>query len=325
MDSVSAMCCRGGQQPETPDETLGASSRSVELSVWKGREFEDEDESFTTCSLSCAISVAFLIAMPVVGIVWWFSAHDSLTKRNIVLIEVVLLYLAIVAFCFNHILGRCLIEAVQRLDRKVLGIDVQMDSMTPYLCRGIIHIRNLEAMNPDGFNSPYLLHAGEVHLDVKMWKLFCSLFKSVEIEHLVLRDVDVIYESAWGTSNVAEVLAKLGKKKSKTSPETQNSDVEEDPLLLEEKKDKKRAKKADTQVKLVSVTVENVGARVETRTLGGLGTRIAVHDIRYDDFSTETEGRLGDEVLQMLLRSILKSVMINVFGQSVGGRVADLQ
>lgn len=210
------------------------------------------------------------------------------------------------------VLGRVIKGAIETFDRLVIGTDVTIKDLRTNVFNGVVSIEGLEVHNPQGdnkYDSKYLLKAGIVHIDLDMVALFCSFFSHFKIEKMEFKNVDVIVEKGRGCSNVQDVINFLQGGKQGTQKE-RNEDKGKD-------KDDPPAK-GRTQVTLHEVVVEDVGARVQAQMLGGRGMRMSVGDIKYKDFAEEVGESTVGPIVQVLLKSVLKTVAVNIVGKQIG-------
>ncbi|CAE8656242.1 unnamed protein product, partial [Polarella glacialis] len=197
--------------------------------------------------------------------------------------------------CMNSTISAIVHKAIERFDKRHLGVDIDVGHITSHLGRGYVSVHNFVIHNPEGgvepydasagifcypvshrkCKSPYLLNARDVVIDVDVWMYIRSFGKRIEIENIVFRHVDLICEKTWSSSNIHEVLGYLEAK-------IQGGG--------------KKEKKQQTELVLRRVVVEDVGLRVEAQMLGGFGMRVESSDIKYHDFATEVGECMANEV-----------------------------
>lgn len=222
--------------------------------------------------------------------------------------------LPIALWAIAAFLGRSIKFGIETCDRLFIGTDVTINKLETNIFQGVIFIDTLEVQNPEAgkYDSPYLLRAGVVHIDLDMWALVCSFFRHVKIEKLEFKQVDVIYEKGWQSSNVQDVLGFLkGKGSGSTKAAVEGS---------KEADGSEPQNESRIGVTLHEVMVEDVGARVQAQMLGGRGMRVSVGDIGYKDFAEEVGESTMGPIIQVLLKSVLKTVIVNVAGKQVGER-----
>jgi len=220
--------------------------------------------------------------------------------------------LPIALWALATFLGRSIKFGIETCDRLFIGTDVTIKRLETNIFQGIIVIDGLEVENPkEGkYKSQYLLRAGLVHIDLDMAALICSFFRHVKIEKIEFKNVDVIYERGWSSSNVQDVLAFLkGRGRDPGGAEGQEGGGEV-----------KEAASSATQITLHEVVVEDVGARLQAQVLGDRGCRVSVGDIVYKDFAEEVGESTVGPIIQVLLKSVLKTVVVNAVGKQVGER-----
>lgn len=316
------------------------------------------------------------------------------------------------AYYVSKLIGKLVKTGIEQFDQDVLGVDVEIGELHPNVMYGILHIDDLYVRNPKNWDSPYLLHAGVLHIDFDMQALIMSGFQKVEIEKVIFKDVNVIYEKSWSGSNVQDVLdfmaGKKGdekeeeeEKKPKQEIKTKEPSVENKaqlylPTKLQGKtvlvkqgqkwraenrelkadsigmgyrtgkqldamagEDKfvqwgetvegvdvgdgwvqvteKQATKGKEKVQaeddakeetdhgknewaLHEVKIKDVGLRIQGKMLGGKGVVLSIGDIKYEDFSAQVGDSYLDDIVQVLLKSVLKTVLSNVVGTAFSNR-----
>jgi len=220
--------------------------------------------------------------------------------------------LPIALWALAAFLGRSIKFGIETCDRLFIGTDVTIKRLETNIFQGVIVIDGLEIENPkEGkYNSQYLLRAGLVHIDLDVTALICSFFRHIKIEKIEFKNVDVIYEKGWTSSNVQDVLAFLkGRGRDPGGAEGQEGDSEG-----------KETAASTTQITLHEVVVEDVGARLQAQVLGDRGCRVSVGDIVYKDFAEEVGESTAGPIIQVLLKSVLKTVIVNAVGKQVGER-----
>lgn len=251
---------------------------------------------------------------------------------------VLLLLFALLVWYWGRILGKTVEGAIETYDQSVLGVDVNIEDLRLNPCTGVMEVTDMVINNPEGYKSEYLLKAGKVLLDLNMCKLACSCGKKVVVDKLIFKDVDVIYEKAWTTSNVNQIIDHL-------HAQGASPDGKGDPPVKEEpkkegaegdKKDDDTSKPADDkaapaanpdsgsgrEVILHEVVVEDVGLKVSANMMMGMGVRISVGDMHYHDFAKQVGNSMVDDIVQILLISILKTVLANIIGKNLSDKIA---
>jgi len=197
----------------------------------------------------------------------------------------------------------------EEIGTKTLGVAVTIGSLDIFAWKTKVIIEDLEIANPPGYNSPHLLKTGKVMVDVHAGKALKSRGSEIVIEDLEVTCLEVVYQEkvkmgegssgVWGgeltTSNVKEVMNKV------------QSDSQQPETPAEEEEEKK-----ESSVYLQKVNITGVEAKVQI--FGTPPGTIALADIQKDDFSKEM-GEMGiPKVIEILMQTILRSVLANVMG-----------
>lgn len=259
----------------------------------------------------------------------WWMIRTALSKHAlvwIIAVESVILFCTLAGpmllWMMTRVLGETVEAGIETFDKSLLGVDVEIDTITPDVVKGKLEVAGLIVKNPEEgkYASPYLLKAERVVVDVDMQKLFLSSFKHVDIERLEFKNVDIIWETVipkQNKSNIQDVLDFLSQHEKKDT----SNPLETKPVMKAPKAVEKPAQSA-TQVSLHQVLIQGVGARAQSKTLGGRGMRIALADLSYRDFEEDVGLGAGamDDVIVILLKSVLKTVLTNVVGKRFGER-----
>jgi len=193
------------------------------------------------------------------------------------------------------------------------GVKVTMGATNIDLTTARVEIRDLKVGNPEGYHSPYLLHADRMVVDIELQKLVFSLGKDIDIEEMVFDGVDVIYEKTLTTSNVNDILTKLSGDQSKAE---QKGTVAQTSSTGSGQQSQQASDSTDGEAIVHKVLVQNVGAKMATSMTKGAGVRLEVGDISYEDFSKEMSAHRGfADIVRVIISTILKSVLATVIGK----------
>uniref|UniRef100_A0A7S0A4F8 AsmA domain-containing protein n=1 Tax=Pyrodinium bahamense TaxID=73915 RepID=A0A7S0A4F8_9DINO len=230
-----------------------------------------------------------------------------------VLLVVVLAAVAAVVFAGGPLIAQAVKAYIEAFDQSILGVNVTIKSLEVRVYTGLVDIRGLVVSNAPGYSAEYLVNVDRATVDLNMFRLLRSGFRRIAVQRLTLSNVDVIWEKSGLThSNVKEVLEFLRSKSEKgDAPQPTASAEQQD----KEAQPKKRVKR---EVQLGTVKIEDVGVKMASHILHGAGVRLAVADIDYPNFSAEHGSYLGDDVAKILLASLLKTVVANTAGKSIG-------
>jgi len=200
-------------------------------------------------------------------------------------------------------------KKAEEIGTKTLGVAVTIGQLDIFAWNTKVVIDDLEIANPPGYKSPHLLKTGRVMVDVHAGKALKSRGSEIVLEDTEVTCLDVVYEKKiaegkkvwnpmdWGddltTSNVQEIMDKV------------QADSEKKETPEEEEKEKK-----ETKVYLQKVNITGVEAKA--RIFGSPPGMLALADIQKDDFSGEMGEMTIPKVIEILIKTILKSVLANV-------------
>lgn len=240
--------------------------------------------------------------------------------KTLIRIEEALLLVAVCVPLLACALGRYVesgvIKALEAFERSVLhGATIEVGALTAQVCVGIVAAEGLVIRNPEGFSSPYLLTVGKLYADLDMGRTICSCFRRVVIDRLDLTDVDVIIERKGGSTNLHELQEALGAPEFEYTGLVDKNDKEKGFALVE-----KSSRGRELMVVIHEVTLTDVGTRHQSAALGGLGMRVDLCDMHYDDLAKELGCRPARIVAKLLMGSFVKSVISSVAGKAVGDR-----
>mmetsp|Transcript_58701 Transcript_58701/g.164710 ORF Transcript_58701/g.164710 Transcript_58701/m.164710 type:complete len:254 (-) Transcript_58701:64-825(-) len=250
------------------------------------------------------------------------------------IVHILILIGVVVSFlvCYwygSRILGKSIEAFVERVDKEVLGVDINIGSMKVSLCSGRVEIEDISIQNPPGFEKENLLAASRMIVDVKVWQYVKQLCrgaaKQITIEEIALVDVLVNLETR-GTSidesNLGVLLANVqGDEEADSSTTSSDEETAATGDALNPKQEDDDSPEMD--VLLEKVHVSNILVKVGQ---GMLGMTLAVADIIEDDFKKK-HGKLKPiHIVRIVLRTLLKSVTYSFVGgaSKVARRCCDL-
>merc|ERR1719161_473147 len=245
--------------------------------------------------------------MDVPEVPWWVVLCVS--------IAFCLLILVLIFYFGAMLMGRSIKSAIETFDQKFLGVDIEIGDLSVAICSGRVDMQGFQVKNPEGYKSPYLLNASAVVIDLNVVALVTSLGKRIEVDVLQLDDIDCIveYDKAFGgTSNVDRVMehlnhdAKPSEKKAKQVESVVNETGKAPPKKAPSK-----------EIVMHNVLFSDIGARVATK-LGGV--RVAIGDIKFDDFSKENGPGLLEDIVFIIMKSFTKTLLVNITGKSFADR-----
>lgn len=190
----------------------------------------------------------------------------------------------------GNLLGAVIASLATHFDNS-LGLEVTVGSLDVNPVSMQVEVQDLTLDNPLGgsWKSDYLLHCKKLLVNISATEFMKSLGKEIVAEEVVIQGVNVIYEPGWGSSNFAKLQENLGK------PPPVNNDL---------------------KIKLHKLHVKDVGLKVYVH---GMGPRLSLADIQYEDFDKEHSGVSGfTDIVYILLSTVLKSVAFNLEGVGAG-------
>lgn len=190
----------------------------------------------------------------------------------------------------SNLLGAFIASLATNFDSS-LGLEVTVGSLDVNPVSMEIEVRDLTLDNPlrGSWKSDHLLHCKKLLVNISATEFIKSWGKEVVAQEVVIQGVDLIYEPGWGSSNFAKLQEQLGK-----PPQPDK----------------------DQKIKLHKLRVQDVGLKVYVH---GMGPRLNLADIQYEDFDKEHGGVSGFmEIVFILLSTMLKSVAFNLEGAAFG-------
>lgn len=221
-----------------------------------------------------------------------------------------------------HAHGRSIVRALEcasdYCDRAGLGVDVDLGKVSANLGDGVVFVHGMTIFNPPGYSSEYLLKVKKVKLELSLSQFFWSNFRTVVIEKLVLRGVDIVYDKSWRSSNVNDALIMtefeaLPKKHGEMEWAEWQETGRGPPGKAEVPAD-------SVSVTLRSVELEDVGVRMAHEMLKGAGLRMSLENVTFSDFSSHVG---VDATLPATSRSLLRSILKTVRATIASKRTAE--
>lgn len=194
----------------------------------------------------------------------------------------------------GNMLGSLIEAAIEHFDEQLLGVNVDFGAVKVTVGEGVVAVHDLTLENPYGFWSPYFVHIGELLVDIDLQAFMTSMGRQVVIERLQLRDVDVIWEGGLVSSNLRHFLKLLQGDKAKTPRPAS-------------------AAKDGVQTTVQEVLAEGMTLKIANYWLCGCGPCIMAEDF----YTTNFEENLALSIPEMLVTTILSSVLASVLGRDV--------
>ena len=154
-----------------------------------------------------------------------------------------------------------------------------------------VEVGDLIIGNPDGYSEDgYAFKLGDIIADVDGGTITND---KIRIEHLRLKDIDVVYERGLTSSNLDEILSRLEKKEKEEKAEKQ-------------KEEKKESKEKTFQFD--KIEIENVGVSLKIKGLPGKAP-IAVSMDPLENLGAEGEGITALDLTYEILGAIIKKAV----------------
>lgn len=175
----------------------------------------------------------------------------------------------------------------------VLGDDITASVARLHIepFNGRVEVDNLVIGNPKGYSEDgYAFKLGEVIADADLGTVTKD---KIRVEHLRLKDINVIYERGLTTSNLEEILGRLEKKEKEEKAE-------------EQKEEKTESK--ETRLQFDKIEIENVGVTLKIKGLPGKAP-IAVSMDPLENLGAEGEGITPLDLTYEILGAIIKKAI----------------
>jgi len=268
---------------------------------------------------------AFLAAVPFLHTSWQVVEVIAAIAISFVLLTFV------VEPCFSRVVGKALKTLLQSIDKRVLGVNLTFGHLRVNLCCLKATIEGLTVENPEGYSSPFLLRLDEVHLNFGLRRLLCSLGRRLAVQQLELDGVEVNVERKLTSSNVAEVLANLARRQAATSGQLGPQDREQGMARGDDveaggaspccsccggcccgwcagsAEESKGATKRKVEVH--TVVVRGVAVNLQAWMFK---MKLRAADMDFQDLTEEVKGHEIQVLAQLLLESLLASVLANL-------------
>mmetsp|Transcript_16690 Transcript_16690/g.30791 ORF Transcript_16690/g.30791 Transcript_16690/m.30791 type:complete len:440 (-) Transcript_16690:62-1381(-) len=230
--------------------------------------------------------------------------------RLALLVSMMVLWAGVAYFITIYYTGAVVEGLIANYDVDLLGVEVHMDSLRLNPFSGYVHIKNLEIENPPGYKSAYLLHAENIKAKIAINKVLFSFLKTVDLD-LSVDGVKAIYDQYLTTSNVEQVLNHLKSNLKKDAQKPQLVQVKSAYALSHQHfpSDLDRSLAGHTDLALHKVSVTNSKVRTQLGLLGGIGITWSVPDLFYEDFELEFGKDSAAEIVDILLSTILESIL----------------
>ena len=227
------------------------------------------------------------------------KSKTGLLVKIILGILAVLVVLLVVAIVLIDPIAK---NALEKGAPLVLGTNVSVERIHIEPFKGRVEITSLIIDNPnDSYSSEYAIKLGDIVADIDLGTVTKD---KIRIEEMVMKDVDVVYETNVLNSNLQEILANV-----------QKLDTAEKKEHQEEEKSGEEKKEKTLQVDLIEL--ESVGVTVQAKgAAAGLPIKVTMDPMR--NLGTDEEGITPVGLTLRILGAIVTTAI-----KTAGGSVSD--
>ncbi len=227
------------------------------------------------------------------------KSKTGLLVKIILGILAVLVVLLVVAIVLIDPIAK---NALEKGAPLVLGTNVSVERIHIEPFKGRVEITSLIIDNPnDSYSSEYAIKLGDIVADIDLGTVTKD---KIRIEEMVMKDIDVVYETNVLNSNLQEILANV-----------QKLDTAEKKEHQEEEKSGEEKKEKTLQVDLIEL--ESVGVTVQAKgAAAGLPIKVSMDPMR--NLGTDEEGITPVGLTLRILGAIVTTAI-----KTAGGSVSD--
>lgn len=207
--------------------------------------------------------------------------------------------LAVILVVLPFVLGLFVAGAIRTVAPHVLGVPVKVNWVSLSALRGRVDIRGFEIGNPEGFSTPYLLHADRLLADLHVRDLMRG---TCHIEEILVLGPRVWYHRKLTESNVSALLDNLDK------------GVEEEKAKKEKKEKGKKEKGMPVVIDHFLFDEGTIGVKV------GAGVEVPLAKIELRDIGKDG-AFMPVQIVRVVLGAVFDSVIHAV--TALGGAAVD--
>ena len=228
------------------------------------------------------------------------KSKTGLLVKIILGILIVLVVLAVVVILLIDPIAK---NALEKGAPLVLGTNVSVERIHIEPFNGRVEITDLIIDNPsESYTSDYAIKLGDIVADIDLGTVTKD---KIRIEEMLLKDVDVVYETSVINSNLQEILDNVKK-----------LDTAEKKEKEEEKQEGKKEEKEKT-LQVDRIELDNVGVTVQAKGAAA-GLPISVSMDPLTNLGTDEEGITPVGLTLRILGAIVTTAI-----KSAGGSVGD--
>lgn len=210
---------------------------------------------------------------------WAYGKDDlGLARLHSILQKVIVCLLVMLVLCaifllVDYFAGVVLQKLISTYSVALLGVDISLQELRLNPFHGRIYATGLEISNPPGYRSDFLAVANMLYFEVSMVELIFSLARHIRVDSLVVSGVRINYEQSFNSSNIQDFIDRLGMEGGGTFD-------------------------------LHRVIIKDVKAQA---VFSSAKVNVTVPDVQYEDFSGETGITMAGNVVDLLVKTVLKS------------------
>jgi len=191
-------CCGGSKDRGDDTESrplLQDKARVKQAALLHRKQHED----FETGTKYSAVAVLVLLCLGCAG-----TAISSMVTLAVVLgcVAVGWALWMVMARYSSMWLGQVVIDEIHALDRRYLGVEVNIDECRANLLTGTLIFKGVTITNPRGYESDHIVTGEFLLVDISSWTFLRSWGEQIVVERFLLTEVDVMLEYAshgcWG-------------------------------------------------------------------------------------------------------------------------------
>ena len=202
------------------------------------------------------------------------------------------------------VLGVFVAGAIRTVAPPVLGVPVKVKWVSLSFLRGRVGVRGFEIGNPEGFSTPYLLHADEVAVELSVREL---LGGTCHIREIRVIGPHVWYHRKLAESNVSALLADLDRR----FPKDKDGDK---PREAKPAKKEKKGGSMPVMIDHFLFDEGTVGIKV------GAGVEVPLAKVELNDIGKDG-AFMPVQIVRVILGAVFDSVLHAV--EAVGGLAVD--
>lgn len=230
------------------------------------------------------------------------KSKSGLIFKIILGILVVLIILVVAVLFFIDSIAK---NALEKGAPLVLGTNISVERLHIEPLKGRVEVTNLIVDNPgESYSSEYAIKLGDIVADIDLNTI---LNDKIRIEEMLMKDVDVVYETNVINSNLQEILDNV--KKLDTAEKKE-----------EKEEDKSGGEKKDKTLQVDLIALTSVGVTVQAKGAAkGLPIKVTIDPLT--NLGTDEEGITPVGLTLRILGAIVTTA-IKTAGGSVGDAAA---